>query len=874
MNFKSMRLRTKILAGICAPLALLGLLGGISIMNINAILETSGWVDHTHTVIRDSLKVIGSAVDMETGMRGYLLAGKEEFLDPYKAGEKAAYEEIDALKKTVDDNPKQVERLEKAENTLKEWQKKVADENIALRTEIGDAETMNDLARIVGKAEGKKYFDALRSKMATFKSREEALITERKKKADKAFEAAKQSTETLMETAEWVNHTLRVIANAKELSAHAANMETGVRGFLLAGEEEFLAPYKEDRAQFFEHSLALKNLIEDNPKQVQRVEGIETIMETWGQTVAEPAIALRREVNAGFKTLMDVDAFVSQKTGKTLFEEFRRKIKEFTDIETALLAERRQSAETERKSYTAHLATLGEANDRIDHTHNVIRRSMEILAAAVDTETGMRGYLLAGKDAFLQPYNDGREHFFELTAGLKKTVGDNPAQVDLLGEIEETFRDWIENVTEPNITLRREIGFSKTMDDMADLIGEARGKAHFDRFRQVMADFQSEEDNLMSRRKAKNQATASRTITLVTACAIIAIVVGLFLGFTVVREVQRQVGGEPAVIADIAQKVSEGDLTQKLDDDRRTGIFNALATMVERLKDIVSEIQTASNNVASGSQEMSASSEEMSQGASEQSSSAEEVSSTMEQIAANIRQNADNAMQTEKIATKAADDAVEGGKAVTETVAAMKNIAEKISFIEEIARQTDLLALNAAIEAARAGDHGKGFAVVASEVRKLAERSQTTATEIKKISDSSVSVAEKAGEMLARMVPDIQKTADLVQEITATSKEQSTAADQVNSAVQQLDNVIQQNATVSEEMASTSEELSAQAQQLQVTIEFFRVSENGRQSRGRSRSAGWEKKQKTAPPRKEKEKEGHSDSMTPQNQQDDDFDAY
>ena len=195
----------------------------------------------------------------------------------------------------------------------------------------------------------------------------------------------------------------------------------------------------------------------------------------------------------------------------------------------------------------------------------------------------------------------------------------------------------------------------------------------------------------------------------------------------------------------------------------------------------------------------------------------------MEQMASNIKQNADNAQQTEKIALKAADDAKEGGHAVGETVSAMKEIASKISIIEEIARQTNLLALNAAIEAARAGEHGKGFAVVASEVRKLAERSQTAAGEINNLSASSVEVAERAGEMLEKIVPDIQKTAELVQEINAASNEQRAGANQINQAIQQLDQVIQQNAAASEEMASTSEELLSQAEQLQSTIGFFKI---------------------------------------------------
>ncbi len=276
--------------------------------------------------------------------------------------------------------------------------------------------------------------------------------------------------------------------------------------------------------------------------------------------------------------------------------------------------------------------------------------------------------------------------------------------------------------------------------------------------------------------------------------------------------------------AEVANQIAAGNLSitvRPASDKDRLGL--ALKIMVDNLTEVINNVRLSADNVTTGSQAMSASSEEMSQGASEQAASAEEASSSIEQMTANIRQNADNALETEKIAIKASEDAQQGGEAVNNTVGAMKEIADKIMIIEEISRQTNLLALNAAIEAARAGEHGKGFAVVAAEVRKLAERSQVAAGEISELSVSSVEVAEKAGELLDVIVPNIQKTAELVQEISAASKEQDAGAEQINRAIQQLDQVIQQNASASEEMASTAEELSSQSEQLQNMIGYFKI---------------------------------------------------
>src|SRR5215510_5226638 len=278
---------------------------------------------------------------------------------------------------------------------------------------------------------------------------------------------------------------------------------------------------------------------------------------------------------------------------------------------------------------------------------------------------------------------------------------------------------------------------------------------------------------------------------------------------------------------ELAEAVSGGDLMQDITVDGNDEIGQlqrALREMSLRLRETMTQVRAGADALSAASGQVASTAQSLSQGTSEQAASVEETTAGLEEMSASITQNAENARQTEQMALKGAQDAEGSGEAVRQSMAAMSTIAEKISIIEDIAYQTNLLALNAAIEAARAGEHGRGFAVVATEVRKLAERSQVAATSINELAGSSVNVAQASGERLAELVPAIRRTAELVQEVAAASREQASGVNQINKAMTQVDQVTQRAASASEELASTAEELSSQAEALQQLVAFFRVS--------------------------------------------------
>ncbi len=658
---EKLTLKVKVILGGIIPLVFLVIVGIVTLTQLNSMVKSNEWVEHTYDVLAVAEKTIGSAVDMETGMRGYLLAGKDVFLVPYQEGERKTYETIASLQQTVSDNPKQVDRLKEVNKILKEWQKDVTEPTIQLRREIGDAETMNDIAQIVGEARGKKYFDTFRDQMQTFIDSERALMEKRKVEAD---------------------------------------------------------------------AINLNSLAE---------------------------------------------------------------ISEFKKL-----------------------------NQWVEHTYNVILHAEKIVATAVDMETGMRGFLLAGIEAFLDPYKNCEKKFNELVSDLKRTVEDNPAQVKLLDEAQKTIKAWQKDVTEPTIQLRREIGNAKTMDDMADLIGEARGKKYFDKFRELMAEFNNEEQGLMEIRKADNAKRVRNTFLIVISLTVVAIVLGLISSIFITRNVMGQLGSDPADIARIAGRIADGDLSIKFneDDAKYVGVHASMKTMTESLRSMFTDITNGVATLSSSSTELSAIATQLSSNAEDASSrstgvaaAAEEMSTNMGSVSAAMEQSAGNvgmvATATEEMsstvqeiaqnAAKAKDISEQAVEQSQQTSAKMNDLglaANKIGkvteAITEISEQTNLLALNATIEAARAGEAGKGFAVVANEIKELAKQTAAATVDIK-------NQIEEMQHTTGGAITDIDKIGQVITEINEIVTTIATAVEQQSSATSEIsENIAQASAGIAE----------------------------------------------------------------------------
>jgi methyl-accepting chemotaxis protein len=653
------------------------------------------------------------------------------------------------------------------------------------------------------------------------------------------------------------DRTFRTIQQAETIEKRAVDMETGLHGYLLTGKESFLEPYKAAEKTILSDVNALKKQL-TTKSQVDLLDHIGQILKEWKSQVAEPEIALRREVGEG-KDMNHMAVLVAQSTGKQSFDTLREMIQTFVTNEEVLLAKRidEQNAESDPEKLRRTIQWVNSENE-------AVKDAVRISAYAVDIETGLRGYLLTGKDEFLEPYRVGRVQFFQKTDLLRNAVIDSPDQVILLGKIEDHMKAWIKDVVEPEIALRGQIARSKTMMDVTEAVSTGRGEKVFEKLRSLMETFKAQERELLEQRTKAAQGTESRAYSVLVFGTAITIVAAFFISFVLSGAITRPV----LAAVDLAEAIREGDLTQNVQNNTRDEVGRlcaALNGMVEGLRSQTRDTREAVDILTSSATEISTTVAQLATSTAKTSSAVTETSVTVEQVKQSARVSNEQARNVSQAAQRVVRVSEGGRKATSDTTNRMslikeqmesigqtveklsesgEQIAEIISAVQDLADQSNLLAVNASIEAARAGDQGKGFAVVAQEIKSLADQSKSATEQVRSILDETrrwVSAVVMATEQGAKAVElgvhesgeaekaiqvlsgSIGESAQAAQVIETSSDQQLVGVDQVAQAMTSIEQAMHQNVAGTVQLETSARKLADLGDQLKELIGRYRV---------------------------------------------------
>jgi len=817
--FENLSLNRKVLAVISVPLTLMVVVGLVAVIVLQFISYSARWVEHTHRAMAKSDGIVAAAVDMETGMRGFLLAGQESFLEPYVAGERRIFSALSELQTTVSDNPPQVQRLREAEQIIAEWQQEVVQFHIDLRREIGDAETMNDVADIVSEARGKTFFDSFRGQIALFIKREEDLLVERNAILKASINSGRMGGSDALNAVEWVAHTYKVISRAQEMLGAAIDMETGMRGYLLAGIPEFLEPYNNGGTTFDTIRAELAQTVDDNPAQVQLLGEIQATIDAWRAEVVTPMIDLRTRIGDA-KTMDDMADLVGEARGKTYFDAFRLKMADFKAEEAAPLEVRSENLQT-AKTVASILIAVFVVTACISGFmlaarvgHNIARPIGDIIAA-------MRAIIDGATDVTI----DGQDRKDEVGALAKAAFAfkENAQRIIKLAEADaENSRKLEESAR--SLAAEAEAAAEQQKENVKK---EQRRKDLVDKLQTSIKSVVSD---------ALAGDFSSRVITDLSDEDLIEVA-------QTVNTMLENVDDGIAATRQAMGRVAQGNLTTGMQGEFK-GAFKELQSnadeMISSLKELIGGISNSTESLAHSSSELRDTSDVLSRQAEQNAASLEETSAALEELSVSIKQVDSNIAHANKNAQTASQDAREGSSVASEAGEAMHRINEAsseiskvVSVINDISFQINLLALNAGVEAARAGEAGRGFSVVASEVRQLAQRASDASGEIASViakSDTAVAdgvekvkAAETSLQNISQSVLDVSGNID---EIARAVSEQVNGVSEINTAVAQVDQNTQKQSASFEEVTAASALLSGEAETLKQASSRFDIGSN------------------------------------------------
>ncbi len=810
--FANMKIGTRLGSAIALIAMVLLFVIGLGSYNLGRYITAAGWNTHTFEVLGNLEDLMGSLVDVETGQRGFLVAGKDEFLEPLTNGRQKFGKSFDQIRKLTADNPAQQDRLSKLKDHYDVWIRDSVDSSVGKRRAIaGNLARYEEIIAVVGS--GKTEMDTMRKIVAEIDGAERGLLESRQKEMD----SMGSSTQNTLLFGGLLGAVL-----ALAFGILVTRSITNPTRLLIEGADKMAAGN-------FDIKLEISNqdeigmLAKSFGTMQSAVQAMMTDVAMLSRTAIEGKLATRADASKHQGDFRKIVVGVNG-TLDAVIGPLNVTAKYIDDISKGIIPP------VITESYNGEFNVIkGNLNNMVKMMSDLLAQTDIIIQGAANGELDKR----ANANLFVGGWN-------KLVVGVNETVTNivNPLNVtaDYVDKIAKgvippviaTDYKGQYNVIKCNLNAlieatNQQAAAAKGIS-LGDLTAVVKVRSDNDVMAKSLIDVIKAVNSLVADANLLSRAAVDGELTIRADATrhqgdfrkvvegLNSVMVGVNLPVQELREVLGALEG--------------GDLTLPMKrsyagtwDELKSAVNN----MLQKLTSVVTDVNSGAQALSSASEQVSATAQSLSQAASEQAAGVEETSASIEQMTSSIAQNTENAKITNGMASKAATDAVDGGQAVEATVIAMKQIAQKIGIIDDIAAQTNLLALNAAIEAARAGEHGKGFAVVAAEVRKLAERSQVAAQEIGEVASSSVGLAEKAGKLLSEIVPNIRKTSDLVQEITAASTEQSSGVGQINAAVGQLNKTTQQNASSSEELAATSEEMSSQAEQLQHTMSFFKL---------------------------------------------------